>query len=187
MRRSSTSEDMQKKWQDMSRTKWKGAAVDVTTMYEMASQIVQMEGVLNLITFIAVMVLFFIILIGVVNTLRMTVRERTREIGTTRAIGMQKKDVRNTFILETFFLSFISCIAGIIGGLIVMALLSLIVFKAEGPMTILLVNQHLYFKPNFSSIISNFIIILLITAITAYFPAKRASNLSAADALRHYE
>jgi ABC-type antimicrobial peptide transport system permease subunit len=76
--------------------------------------VVQLEGALNLITLIAVLVLFFIILIGVVNTLRMTIRERTREIGTNRAIGMQAYDVRNTFLFETFFLAFFACITGIL-------------------------------------------------------------------------
>ena len=86
--------------------------VDVESMYEMASDVLKLEGALNLITFGAVLVLFFIILIGVINTLRMTIRERTREIGTVRAIGMQKKDVRNSFILETMFLGLFSAIAG---------------------------------------------------------------------------
>ena len=48
-------------------------------MYEGASDILKLEGVLNSITFIAVLLLFFIILVGVINTLRMTIKERTRK------------------------------------------------------------------------------------------------------------
>ncbi len=161
--------------------------MSVVTMYEGASDILKIEGVLNLITIIAVFVLFFIILIGVVNTLRMTIKERTREIGTTRAIGMQKKDVRNEFILETLFLTFFSCLVGIIAGILVMQALSLITFDTNSALSMILKNKHLYFKLAPAGIIGNLILILAITGITAYFPAKRAANLSAVEALRHFE
>ncbi|MFA5857540.1 MAG: FtsX-like permease family protein [Elusimicrobiota bacterium] len=186
--RSKTTQEMQLKMKDVIKKKWKATLIDVRTMYESASAVLQLEAVLNIITLSAVMVLFFIILIGVINTLRMTIRERTREIGTIRAIGMRKKDVRNTFILETFFLSLFSCITGIIAGFIAMWLLSLLTFSIkDNPMMMLLINGHLYFKPHVGGILSNTVLILIISVATAYFPAKRAANLVPSDALRHYE
>ena len=108
--RTYTTDDYVKKYRDIGRETLKGTFVDVSTMYETASDILKLEGVLKLVTLSAVLVLFFIILLGVVNTLRMTIRERTREIGTVRAIGMQKNDVRDMFILETFLpVSFCRC------------------------------------------------------------------------------
>jgi putative ABC transport system permease protein len=134
------------------------------------------------------MVLFFIILIGVVNTLRMTIRERTREIGTVRAIGMQKNDVRNTFLLETFFLSLFSTIAGTLAAFAVMAGLSLIkINPQDNPIGMLLVNGHLNFAPTIIGTVLYTALILLIAVATAYFPARRAAKMSAASALRHYE
>ncbi len=161
--------------------------MNVITMYEGASEILKLEGVLNSITLVAVLVLFFIILIGVVNTLRMTIRERTREIGTTRAIGMQKKDVRNEFILETVLLVFFSCLVGIGAGILVMQILSLIPLEWNSALNIILKNKHLYFKLDPVAILKQWLLILAITGVTAYFPARRAANLSAAEALRHYE
>jgi len=153
-----------------------------------ASDILKLEGVLNLITLSAVMVLFFIILLGVVNTLRMTIRERTREIGTIRAIGMQKIDVRNTFILETFFLTLFASIAGTILAFAAMWLLSSITFTmSDNPMGMLLVNSRLYFLPTFAGVAGNVLLILSIAVATAYFPARRAANLSPAKALGHFE
>lgn len=185
--RTSTTEEQQKKSQTERKMRYKGSTLDITTMYETASQIISLQQALDLITIIAVLILFFIILIGVINTLRMTVRERTREIGTLRAIGMQKTQVRNTFILETFFLGLFASIAGIIMSFVMMGLLSLITIQNSGPLSIMLVDNHLYFKPSFGSILGNLILILVITVFTAYFPSKRAARLSAADALRHYE
>ncbi len=185
--RTQTSETYQKKIKDFSRIKSPISGLDVTSMYETASSVLSLEKALNLMTFIAVMILFFIILIGVINTLRMSIRERTREIGTIRAIGMQRNTVRNIFIIETGLLALLSSIVGVMVGLLIIAGLSLITLHAEGPMNILLVNNHLHFVPSATAIIFNIVIIFLIAIVTAFFPANRAANLSASAALRHYE
>jgi ABC-type lipoprotein release transport system permease subunit len=188
LKRTANTDEALKKYRELNKKTWKGTVVDVQTMYETASDILKLEGVLNLITLSAVMVLFFIILVGVVNTLRMTIRERTREIGTIRAIGMQKNDVRNTFILETFFLALFSSITGVAAAFGVMWLLSRITFNmSDNPMGMLLVNSRLYFLPTFWGIAGNVLLILMIAVVTAYFPAKRAANLSPAKALGHFE
>jgi ABC-type lipoprotein release transport system permease subunit len=101
---------------------------------------------------------------------------------------MQKSDVKMIFILETSLLAFFSAIAGTIVAFIVMGLSSLIPFNVvDNPFGMLLVKQHLYFLPSFFSIVSFFIVIIILAGCTAYFPANRASKISAAEALRHYE
>jgi ABC-type lipoprotein release transport system permease subunit len=187
MPRTKTTEAMQKKYREATRLKTRATQVDVQTMYESASMIIKLEYALNLITLAAVLILFFIIQVGVVNTLRMTILERTREIGTMRAIGMQRGDVRTQFLLETFFLSAAACIAGLVLAFIGMALLRQIHFVVEAnPLGMLLVNGRLHFKPTVSGMAAYVMLILLIAAGTAWFPARRAANLSPADALRHF-
>jgi len=186
--RTRNSDEMRKKFAAQSRKKIRASTIDVNSMYESASDVLKLESVLNIITLSAVLILFFIILIGVVNTLRMTIKERTREIGTIRAIGMQKRDVWRIFVIETSLLSFFASLAGTLFAFILMGLLTLIKFNVtDNPMGILLVSKHLYFLPGFFNVLFDIILILAITIITAYFPARRAANLSAADALRHYE
>lgn len=185
--RSPDEETLKKKLSNMNRTRWKGPWLDVRTMYEAASGVLELEQALNLITMIAVLILFFIILIGVINSLRMTIRERTREIGTVRAIGMQRSDVRNLFIAETVLLSLFAGAAGIAAAFIVMRLLALFTIDTASVLSVLLVEKHLYFMPTAPSILGNLVLILIISAFTAYFPARRAANLSAAAALGHFE
>jgi ABC-type lipoprotein release transport system permease subunit len=187
LKRTYNTDDYSKKYQEISRNKWKGTTVDVSTMYETASDILKLESVLNIITISAVLVLFFIILLGVVNTLRMTIRERTREIGTVRAIGMQRRDVRNMFILETFFLTLFASGTGLLLGFGAMRLLSLITFTIkDNPLGMLLVNSHLYFLPTFAGIAGSVLLIIAIAVCTAFFPARRAANMSPAKALGHF-
>jgi len=188
LKRCRTTKEYGKQMNEALKKKYKGTTVRVGSMYETASQVLSLEQALNLITFIAVMVLFFIILIGVVNTLRMTIRERTREIGTVRAIGMQRRDVRKTFIYETLFLSLFSSIAGTLVAFAAMWGLSQLSIEAgDSPLSMLLVNNHLHFVPTPGRIVLYIGIILIITVTTAYFPARRASNMAASDALRHFE
>jgi ABC-type lipoprotein release transport system permease subunit len=188
LNRTRNSDEMRKKWAAQAGKKIRAATIDVNSMYESASDVLKLESVLNIITISSVLVLFFIILIGVVNTLRMTIKERTREIGTIRAIGMQKKDVQSIFIIETTLLSFFASVGGTVLAFIAMGLLTFMKFNVtDNPMGILLVNRHLHFLPGFGNVVFNIVLILVITMMTAYFPSKRAANLSAAEALRHYE
>lgn len=184
LERSKDNQSLQKKYKEARKLKTDQIFFDLVTMYEGASDILKLEGVLNLITLIAVLILFLIILVGVINTLRMTIKERTKEIGTIRAIGMQKNDIRNVFILETLLLTIISCILGIILGLLVMQVLGTLEFEVDNALSMILKDGHLNFKLNFVSIAVNFVLILLIAALTAYFPAKRAANLTVVEALR---
>ncbi|HPV42973.1 MAG TPA: FtsX-like permease family protein [Spirochaetota bacterium] len=185
--RTATREDWQKKLSDMTKTKWKGTWFDVNTMYETADEILKLESALNLVAVVAGLILFFIILIGVLNTLRMTIRERTREIGTVRAIGMQKADVKYLFISEIVLLTAFACAAGIIMAFIMMWILGLFTINTESVLSILLVDRHLYFYPTALSIMRSFLVIIIMAGLTAYFPARRASNLSAVKALGHFE
>jgi ABC-type lipoprotein release transport system permease subunit len=188
MKRCATTQEVTKLTREMSRAKYKGMMVNVQSMYETASAILNVEFALNLITVAAGMILFFIILIGVINTLRMTIKERTREIGTVRAIGMQKSDVRSMFLLETAFLAVIASTIGACVGFATMFGLSQLTINAgDNPMGMLLVDGHLFFAPTVIATLAYIGFIVILAVFTAYFPAKRAANMQASDALRHYE
>lgn len=186
--RARTTDEVAKAKRELAQGKYQGTVVMVNTMYESASQILQLENALQIITLGAVMVLFLVILLGVVNTLRMTVKERTREIGTLRALGMQRNEVRLLFLLETGMLASLSALSGILLGFLSMSILSTIPIDATGnPLGILLVHGHLVFAPTLKSLLFFFALIVAIALLSAWFPAQSASKLPAATALRHYD
>jgi len=166
--RTYTSEQFQKKMREVRREKWEGGYLDISTMYEAASMVLSIESGLNMVSMIAVLILFFVILIGVMNTLRMSIRERTREIGTVRAIGMQIKDVKNSFIVEVFLLALFACIAGIIVGIILMGILSLIPINTESMFSMFLYEKHLNLVLTFGRLGTN-ISLLIVMAIEFLF------------------
>lgn len=176
------------KYRELSLSGWRGAILDVQTVHEVVSDALEIADVLTIITFVGVFILFFVIQIGVVNLLRTTIRERTREIGTIRAIGMQRGDVRWCFVTEVLLLTVFACLAGIVLAFILMKIFSTISIDAGGQdLGAFLVNQHLYFVTRMGDLVTHFVIILGIAFLTAYFPARKAANLSVTDALRHYE
>lgn len=60
---------------------------------------------------------------GVTNTMLMSINERTREIGTLRAIGAQKMQVMKIFLGESFLIGAIGALAGAFIGIIISAIL----------------------------------------------------------------
>ncbi len=188
MARSSTTDEQVKKERLLGRESWKGAKVDVQTMFETASVVVDFQRGLNTVGLVAVLVLFFVILIGVVNTMRMSIRERTREIGTNRAIGMQRGDVRSVFVMEIVLLAVLASLVGILLAYGLMALLTLPTFDLrDNPFSMFFVQKHMYFVPKATTIIVNFVTIVLVAFVIAFFSARRAAKMRVADALRHYE
>ncbi|MEN9354754.1 MAG: hypothetical protein RL318_2079 [Fibrobacterota bacterium] len=186
--RAATTDEYRKQMAELSFARGLGPVVSVRTMYEAASDILKLENVLNVVTLWAVLVLFFIILIGVLNTLRMTIRERTREIGTLRAIGFQARQVLGLFLFETLYLAVFSGLVGVVLGFGLMELLSSFTIHASGnPMGVLLVNSHLYFSPTVTGTLGGVVLIAILSLLTAWLPARAAAKLSPADALRHHE
>jgi ABC-type lipoprotein release transport system permease subunit len=188
MKRCASTQEVNKVTREMARARYKGIMVQVQSMYETASAILSVQMAINLITVIAGSILFMIILIGMINTLRMTIRERTREIGTVRAIGMQRRDVRRMFVYETGLLALFASIVGTVLAFLLMAGLSTLTFEAgDNPIGMLLVDRHLYFAPTVLAVVLIDVLIVGIAMVTAFFPARRAADLKAAVALRHIE
>jgi putative ABC transport system permease protein len=81
-----------------------------------ASQTKLLNSLLTLVT--AMLILAIVIaLLGVVNTLALSITERTREIGLLRAIGMQRRQLRQMIAAESMIISVIGALLGIIVGL----------------------------------------------------------------------
>ena len=91
---------------------WTGQKVDVTTADDEMGQFKQFILALKAVATVLVVVLMIVVVIGILNTLAIAIRERTREIGTLRAIGMQRGKVLWLFVLETALLGLSGTVAG---------------------------------------------------------------------------
>jgi putative ABC transport system permease protein len=166
---------------------WEGTKYSVMTLNDMMAEVMAAVDVLNIIGLVVFIILIVIIMVGITNTFRMILVERTQEIGTIRAIGMQRGGVRNTILFESLFISLCGTLAGLILSVILSRILSLYSFGTNNPLFIFLNNGRLTFDLVPVSIIFNIIIIAATSLLAAYFPAKKASMLDPAKAIgTHY-
>ncbi len=109
--------------------------------------------------------------IGIMNIMLATVTERTREIGTRRAVGAQKADILMQFLFETVILAVTGGFIGVLLG-------------AAGAWAIV---QFAGWKAivTWFSIVLSFSISALVGIVFGMYPAIKAANLSPIEALRY--
>jgi putative ABC transport system permease protein len=135
------------------------------------NQISGLSSVLNILYVLlalSVLVSFF----GIVNTLVLTVFERTREIGMLRAVGMTRRQVRRMIRYESVITS---AIGGALGILLGIALGALLVARVDFIDFTLPVTQLVVFA----------VAAIVVGVIAAVFPARRAARLNVLQALQY--
>lgn len=111
--------------------------------------------------------------LGVINTMMMTVFERTREIGVLKSVGWSKKRILSMIMGESIVLTIISGIIGSILGVLAVFIL----FKLNGDNMTLIFNINIFIKA--------FLVALSVGIIGGLYPAIKASRLSPTEALRY--
>ena len=129
-------------------------------------------------------VLLLITMVGLLNTFRMVLIERTQEIGTMRAIGMQRGSVRNIFLFEALFLALAGAAAGLIISLIFMGILGNVQVGQENMLQFFTRNGEFSFPIVVTDVITTILILAGATVFSAWLPARKAARLEPADALR---
>lgn len=120
--------------------------------------------------------------IGITNTMVMSIYERTREIGVMKVIGASLKDIRRLFLFESALIGF----GGGLFGIGFSYLMSFIVNKFSdkfGPALGMYGATKISIIP-FWLILAAMGFSSLIGVISGYFPARRAMNLSALEAIK---
>ena len=120
--------------------------------------------------------------LGMFNTLTVSLLERTREVGLMKAIGMKSVEVQELFLTESMVMAFfggiLGLLVGLIGGKALGAGLSLLsLFKGAGTIDVS------YIPPAF--IVAILIFSLIVGIVTGIYPARRATSISALNALRY--
>jgi len=109
--------------------------------------------------------------IGIMNIMLVSVTERTREIGIRLAVGAQRRDILQQFLIEAVVLCMIGGLIGILFGIAGTAVVS-----AAGDLPALLETSDIVLALGVSAAIG---------LLFGYFPAQRAALLHPIDALRH--
>lgn len=163
---------------------WDGVRYALYTINDVISEVDQIVRLLNGGALVILLVLIVIIMVGVTNTFRMIVYERTKEIGTMRALGMQRPRVQRLFLVEALFLSLGGVLVGLLLAGTTMAIASKIYVGIDSAISILLRNGYFTFKVLARQVAFNVIVVATLTVLAAFLPTRTAARLRPVDALR---
>lgn len=161
-----------------------GRPVVVKTWLETAAFYKQVKLLYVAIFFFMGLVLSTVVILATANTMTMSVFERTREIGTLLAIGMERGQIRTLFLLEGFLLGVVGSAVGAAASFVLRLILNASGIMLPPPPggtrgTIL----HVDFIPLAYGL--GFAIMSLTLLVAAWWPARRAARLNPVEALGH--
>lgn len=145
-------------------------------------QVNQIFSIFNIVMIAFGSIGMLIAILGMFNTLTISLLERTREIGLMMALGGRERDMSKLFIVESLLLSVLGAIVGIVLAVITGQILNSLMMafsKSRGVSG----DFQLFAYPVWL-IAAVIVFMALVGMLVAYFPARRARKINPIDALR---
>jgi putative ABC transport system permease protein len=162
---------------------WSGRRIVVTSLDDVLSDLLALVRVVDAISLGVFLALLGITMIGVANSFRMVVLERSAEIGTMRALGMQRSVVRRLFLLEALVTTGMGVIVG--GALAALAAVVAGLVPVDAPgVAFFLKGGRIAMATSAVQVLRNVALVLLMALIAAARPAAQAAGVQPAEALR---
>ncbi len=131
------------------------------------------KGMTTFMNMITVMI-FVVSMVLIMNVMMMSVKEKTKDIGTMRAIGTNKRRIMSLIIYESLILSGIGGIIGI-----------LLITPAYNLLALIMGSTSFNFAIPFTVALQVGVIVLVIGALSGLIPAYQANRISPIEALRY--
>jgi putative ABC transport system permease protein len=159
----------------------------VNTWEDLAPDAAMMNDFMIMYYLIFIGIVMFALAFGIINTMMMTILERTKELGMLMAIGMNRRRIFSMIMLETIFLTIVGAVAGMLAGWLIVKSLGKtgIHFSSwgEGFEAIgFAATVYPVITPFFFVIIT--IMVIATAIISSVWPARKALKLDPAEAIR---
>ena len=161
-----------------------GCGVRAVTWKKAVGVIGNSAAIIKAALFIFVMLLFFVAIIIIVNTLSMAAIERTSEIGMMRAVGAQRNFIRAMFFGETATLSAVFGGIGIVTGIIAVNIVTAFHVTSSNDMVQLLFGDDT-FRPllSITDMLLAVLQLIIVTVLAVLYPIRVASGITPLDAI----
>jgi ABC-type lipoprotein release transport system permease subunit len=165
-----------------------GLTLKAIDWQQAAGLIGQFVNVIRMVLYVAILIIFIIALVIINNALVMATLERVKEIGTLRAIGAQRRFILAMLVVESIVVGIIfgglgaglgALIVTIVGKIGVPAKSDIWFFFFSGP--------RLYPFIGTSNVIAAFVIVLLVSAFSSFYPAWIAMRVTPRQAMAEDE
>jgi putative ABC transport system permease protein len=113
--------------------------------------------------------------IGIMNIMLVSVMERTREIGLRKAVGARNADILTQFLFESFLISFIGGLVGILLAWLISMVIKVIAASGTTTLNPLITWDSILLATVFS---------IAVGIVFGLYPANRAAKLEPVEALR---
>jgi putative ABC transport system permease protein len=153
---------------------------DFATAMTMGSMLEQIGDIFNIIRGVLVgiaAIALIVASIGIMNTMLMSVMERTHEIGVMKAIGAKSKDVLSLFLLESSMVSLVGGVAGCLLGWVVAIVISSAASMMSGMEIAAVVKPEV--------LLGGIAVALIVGVLSGFYPAMKASKMSPVEAVRY--
>ena len=135
----------------------------------------------NAITALISAVFMLLMLLGVANTMLMSVLERTREVGTMMAVGLTRAGVRTLFLMEALTLGVLGAISGLVLSALITYGLAAHGIRFTPPTATMPIEVFPFLTLKFTVLIA--LVAMLGAVVFSLYPAIRASRLRPVEAL----
>jgi putative ABC transport system permease protein len=156
----------------------------VMTQDAQLAQVKQLLDALLYISYFVMGIFLLIIMVGILNTYRVLIHNRKREIGVLRALGMKKAQVKLLFLQEAALLSILASIAGLALTFLLLHLVSALDLSTIPGAALFTENGHLRLNLDLKLCILNFALILSSALMAVWGPATQASRIAPTEAMR---
>ena len=153
--------------------------IQVVTMTQVMGTIMNLVGSARTLLISVIIVAIIISAVGIINTLLMSVNERTREFGMMKAVGASGFDIGRLVLIETLF---VTVIGGVIGLLLSILGSGLIEGFVKGIIPYSPAGRLMVLEPGLIGLCLLFSII--IGVVCGIYPAIRSSRLTPMEAIR---
>ncbi len=143
----------------------------------------KVKDMFDIIFLLIFFIVITIVVTSVINTLSMSVMERTREIGTLRALGMKRTGVTVVFAMESAMLGVAGSLTGMILTSVVWMGVKLFEPQWMPPNYVVYIPLEIYLVPAY--LVTTFFFMVILSVIVSIIPARKAAQSSIVDALGH--
>lgn len=174
--------------------RFEGLELEVLTWDEAVPELVALIEVDQAFTYIYVLIIMIIVVLGITNTLLMAVMERIREIGMLSALGLSPRRIGSMIVIETMFMTAVAMGIGLVIGLVGhYYLLRVGIDLGEmtdleldlGGMSMEMMVIHSYLDP--VRWITGSVVVFVFICASAFYPAYKATRLAPSEAMRFFE
>ncbi|MBF9014409.1 MULTISPECIES: FtsX-like permease family protein [unclassified Oceanispirochaeta] len=167
----------------LDRTQWTGERYFIIPLSLYISQVDDLLTAIDLVSYFLYIMVALIILVSVAVSYQMVIRERLSEIGTLRAIGMNRTTIMTILVLEALWLFGLSLLMGALLSIPGFGILSLIDYSALPGFELFLQKGRLVPLFTIKSVVLNILLLGLILIPAAVIPSYRASRYPLIEAL----